>query len=695
MKTLTCLIIYLFIFSGNLAVRAQHSPAQQQAITLKRQVERNHYSPRAVDDSFSSAVFTFFIKQLDRQQDVFTADDYKALSSFRYSLDDELNNGNWKFLDLATQLYKKALQREDSIIKEILQKPLDFTPDEKIVFTKAESTVFAKDTKELRLKWIKWFKYIMLRGAWNMASADSTHPSLKVVLTKNEITIREKIRKAQVKVFLELLDPSSFENDVKETYLNAITASFDPHSGFLSPREKEDFQSDLSSEEFSFGFEIDETEEGKIFIALLVPGGPAWKTGEIHKNDELLQLQWKGNTVVDISTVTIDEVDDLLAKSNHDELTIKVKKQNGTVRTVVLRKEKIETEQDVVKGYLLSGEKKIGYISLPDFYTTWDDEKGSGCANDMAKEIILMKKENLDGLILDVRYNGGGSVYEALQLCGIFIDEGPLVGTKRKDGKLVFEKDPNRGTIYDGPLVVLVNNQSASASELLAAALQDYNRAVIAGSPTYGKATMQQIFPVDSNGTVKSTSPNGFARITTGKLYRVTGETAQRNGVIPDILLPDAFDGLEYREKFMPHALPADTVKKNSYFKPMSALPVAALAAASTVRVNNSESFRQLVQAIKRRTTEKAAGRTSIPLQPAAFEIWIKEREANSKAMDEKEETENKKFTTGNYRAEKERLQNNAYAAELNAAALKSIQKDMYVQEAFGIITDLINLQKK
>src|SRR5437762_8924227 len=164
----------------------------------------------------------------------------------------------------------------------------------------------------------------------------------------------------------------------------------------------------------------------------------------------------------------------------------------------MLAKEKIETEDDIVKGYVLNGEKKIGYISLPDFYTIWEDESGSGCANDVAKEIVKLKKENIDGLILDVRYNGGGSLGEALQLTGIFIDEGPLLGEKDRNGKLVFLKDPNRGTIYDGPMVLMVNGQSASASEVLAAALQDYHRALIVGSSTYGKATMQEIFPMDT-----------------------------------------------------------------------------------------------------------------------------------------------------------------------------------------------------
>ena len=387
---------------------------------------------------------------------------------------------------------------------------MDFSVDESLVRSKKEIAPYARDAKELKTRWNRWFKYLILSRAYTIASSDSTKPLLKDVLAKNEASIREKLSKTQTKIFAEILDPVSFDKELKETYFNKIASCFDPHTNFFSPEQNEGFKEQLSTQEYSYGFEVDETKDGKIFIAALIPGGPAWKTGEIHKDDELLQVQANGKAAVDIATVTIDEVDDLLNGASHDKLTIKIKKTNGTIRTVTVSKEKIETEEDVVKGYLLSGGKKIGYISLPGFYTTWEDETGSGCANDMAKEIIKLKKENIDGLVLDLRYNGGGSMFEALQLCGIFIDEGPLAGIRDKTGKVIFHKDPNRGTIYDGPLVVMINNQSASASELVAAALQDYNRAVIVGSPSYGKATMQVVFPMDTTAGKKTNHLTGM-----------------------------------------------------------------------------------------------------------------------------------------------------------------------------------------
>ena len=257
-------------------------------------------------------------------------------------------------------------------------------------------------------------------------------------------------------------------------------------------------------------------------------------------------------------------------------LVLKFRKKDGTTRIVLLRKEKIENEENIVKGFVLKGEKKIGYILLPAFYTEWENESGSSCANDVAKEIVKLKKENIDGLILDVRYNGGGSLGEAMEMIGIFVDEGPLMGQKQKAEKVIYLKDPNRGTIYNGPMALMVNGQSASASEILAASLQDYNRALIVGSNTYGKATMQQMMLLDTmtNRPTQIGNAKDIVKITTGKLYRLSGETAQMNGVSPDIVLPDAFDGLDYREKFSSFALPADKVAKNAYYKPLAALPV-------------------------------------------------------------------------------------------------------------------------
>lgn len=689
------LLFALLVTISSFPALAQKS-TQEGAIMLKRQIERFHFSPKAVNDSFSSEMFTKVLKELDPQQDIFTADDYAILSGFRYKLDDELNGGAWKFLNLVSDLYKQRLKRADSLAESILQKPLDLLIDDKITFSKKENFQFASSPAELRSRWTKWFKFQVLSGVYDLYETDSLKTPLKTLLAKNESTIRDKIKKRTKKNIQTILSPGVYDNYLKETYYNALATTFDPHTMFFSPQDKEDFQSELSTENFSLGFDIDETKEGKIVVARLIPGGPAWRTGEMHVEDELLQLQWEGKLPVDISTISFDEADELLNESNHGTITLKMKKANGAVYSIALQKEKIEAQENVVKGYVLSGAKKIGYISLPDFYTNWEDENGSGCANDMAKEIVRLKRENIEGLILDIRFNGGGSLGEALELAGIFIDEGPLTGTKERDGKFVFLKDPNRGTIYDGPLVVLINGQSASASELVAAVLQDYNRAVIVGSPSYGKATMQQVLPVDTlMKNPNAVSENGFVKITGGKLYRVTGQTAQLNGVIPDIHLPDVFDALQYGERFTPDILPSDTVKRNAYYKPLLPLPVAQLSGLSNQRVNNNKQFQVLKEAIRVEKQWRESAERVVPLKLDLFEKWADVNKSGELLFDEKENAPSKIFTAQNHKDEVQQVLRDNYAKTINGIILKNIQQDIYIEEAFQVTVDLIKMQPK
>jgi carboxyl-terminal processing protease len=359
----------------------------------------------------------------------------------------------------------------------------------------------------------------------------------------------------------------------------------------------------------------------------------------------------------------------------------------------LLKKEKMENEENIVKSFVLNGEKKIGYILLPGFYTEWENESGSSCANDVAKEIIKLKRENIDGLILDLRYNGGGSLGEAMEMAGIFIDEGPLFSLRDKAGKLQTLKDPNRGTIYDGPLALMVNGQSASASEILSACLQDYNRAVIVGSTTYGKATGQQMFSLDTLSNKAEPAPGmDMVKITGEKLYRLTGATAQFSGVIPDVALPDAFDAMEYREKFSKQALLPDTAKRNSYYKALQPLPAGKLSALSLQRTKNNEEFNSVRQFIDAERKFLSGRMNTIPLKWDAFEKWMKENNPDDEPGKESK-APTKKFTVENHARDKELLFNNAYAKEVNSVWLQNLAEDIYVEETFSVLLDLINLR--
>ncbi|HEX2627908.1 MAG TPA: carboxy terminal-processing peptidase [Chitinophagaceae bacterium] len=680
----------LLLYAGCLLAQTTVS---SKAILVKRKIELSHFSPRPVDDSFSLAMFRSIMKTIDRRQVLFTAAEYKSLSAYSTQLDDELNGKSWNFFPLFEQLYRKAITRADSIITKITAKPFDFTTNETITFLRQGTVDYPADVNGLVAKWQKRLKYTALDQLYDIVLADSTgKTTLKTVAASSEAKIRERVRNVELRSLKKKsADPAEFTSHINETFLNAVATGFDPHTNYFSPDSRNEFQEALSTEELSFGLDLDENDKGQIVIGRLTPGGPAWRSGDLNKGDEVISLQWEGKEAVEITGLTLEEAYDILEQKGSDRIVVKVQKSDGTVKIALLRKEKISNEENIVKGFVLKGEKKIGYILLPGFYTEWENESGSSCANDVAKEIVKLKRENIEGLILDVRFNGGGSMGEAMELTGIFIDEGPLVGTKQKDGKLAFLKDPNRGQIYTGPMVLMVNGQSASASEMLAAALQDYNRAVIVGSNTFGKATMQQMMPLDTvqRNPLRADYKGDIVKVTMGKLYRLSGETAQLNGVKPDVSLPDPYDAIEYREKFLPFALPADPVAKNNYYKPLPALPVAALAAKSNERVNNSKQFQEI-----RRVIESIRARISktetVSLKLEGYEQWAKAQSAEMGVIEGETDAPTSKYTVDNHALDKQLIGNSEYAKEINQVWLHNIVGNIYIEEAFMVLCDLI-----
>ncbi len=352
----------------------------------------------------------------------------------------------------------------------------------------------------------------------------------------------------------------------------------------------------------------------------------------------------------------------------------------------------------MVKSFILKGEKKIGYISLPSFYIDWEDENSvNGCANDVAKEIVKLKKENIEGLIIDVRYNGGGSVREAVDLAGIFIDGGPVSIYKNRQPKPTILKDANRGTIYEDPLLIMVNGYSASASELFAGVMQDYNRAVIVGSNTYGKATGQVIFPLDTTVQLskdyKNSKSDYFLKLTVSQIFRVTGKTAQFTGIVPDIILPDATAAAE-KEKDEFCALTATNIEANKYYQPLSAINIEVLKQAATDELNNSSTyFNKLKNNIALRKEWKQK-KVDYPLNYTEFmkfynQIKNIDDEDEENDMDETN-TNTKLFSIEASSMEKQLQKTNEYLTEVNNLYKEHLLKDVQLQICYSIIKKMI-----
>jgi carboxyl-terminal processing protease len=433
-----------------------------------------------------------------------------------------------------------------------------------------------------------------------------------------------------------------------------------------------------------FGFSLGDTEKGEVEVTSIQPGGPAWSSGAIHKDDVLLKMKWETKEPVDLAGLDAEEVNSLLDASNTEKLDLTVRKKSGEIQTVVLQKRKLENDENIVKSFVLRGTKNIGYITLPSFYTQWGDAAGSSCANDVAKEIIKLKKDTISGLILDLRYNGGGSLQEAIEMAGIFIDEGGLCQLKMKESnakepKMVTLKDVNRGLIYNGPMILMVNGYSASASELLAGSLQDYNRALIVGTRTYGKATGQEI----------KQAGDAFVKLTNLKLYRITGKTAQFQGVHPDVDLPDPYSSFAEFESDNEFAIKPDTVSAYKYFKPLKPLVKTNLQQQSMARVKN-----QKFDALNSNAKELEA-----KMQPRKISLkW----DAIEQALknDKKSSTQNilrkptSLFASYNNTADQKFINGDSAAKEINNRWLERISQDPYIEETYLIMLDFIQLNK-
>ncbi len=685
-----CIKIFLFLVSAGSAVfsYAQAKAGFCQRIKLVEQVlETNHCSPRERNEAFDTDLRNRFYLELDPRHCYLTKEDIRGLSN---------DVSGCEFLEKATLLYKAGLKRSDSIVSQVLLKPFDFSQTESIRYP-MDSAGFAENVKDLQRYWYKDLKLQTLSFLADAAVLDSA--ASKQSILKLEPAMRDKVKVCERRKMNKILqNPEGFESYVATAYCNALAHSYDPHSDYMPATEKENFDNSLSGQAYSFGIDLDENEQGEVVISHLVPGGAAWKSGELNSEDVLLQLKWKNKAVVDLTGADLSEVEDLLSKSNHDEMQLTVKKPGGLQKTVTLSKEKVKDEESIVKSFVLHGDKKLGYINLPGFYTQWEDHSGSSCANDVAREIVKMKKEKIDGLILDMRFNGGGSLQEALELAGIFIDEGGVCFVKGRDGKAVLMRDPNRGTIYDGPLLLLVNGQSASATEIVTGALQDYNRAIVVGSATYGKATGQIVVLADGTEDRKKKSrkdgSNGYVKVTIEKIYRPTGKTNQCKGVCPDIVFPDMYEGMSFREVTNSSALKPDSVKRALYFSPLDPLPVQELKRKSKLRTASNPSFLAVKKISDKVEEYSGQKRISIPMNYEGFIAYGKKEHQEYDGLEKQMYRQDSSL----FKVENNKFDSAAIAADSTTISInenwkKIIMNSAYIHESYRILNDYLNLK--
>ncbi|HYC87103.1 MAG TPA: carboxy terminal-processing peptidase [Chryseosolibacter sp.] len=666
---------------------------RQEALHLQKILAEKHVSPRDLNDDFSRDVFDVVLDELDPEKIYFTSSDIAWLEPYQTRIDEEFRTDSWVFLGRLRERFESSARRARSNLEAIFAEEIVFNG--KVQFNERPSQ-WENDEGSLKERQRLWIKSKVFERLALYAERDSTSCSQTLLQRRKDAIAR--VKKTELhKLDLVVSNAEQISNHVGAAFFHALTAVFDPHTLYLSPTELKNFIGRLGTDDYYFGFTLDQNPQGEITISALTPGGPAWKSGELHVSDILVSLQVPDQSYFDLTEMNIEEANLLLDEIDAHVIDFTVRKADGVKKTVRLKKEKMTAEENFVRSFVLEGEQMIGYIHLPDFYTKWGHaSEGSRCANDVAREVIKLKKEGIEGLILDLRFNGGGSLYEALAMAGIFIDEGPL-GIQRDRERIMTLKDVNRGTVYDGPLVVMVNGHSASASEFVAAAIQDYNRGLVVGSRTYGKATGQNIIPINPIATALSMEDaidksEGFVKITIERLYRVTGRSLQGQGLVPDIELPDVFDALNSHEQDQPFSLIRDSLVKNTFYRPLVPINRQALRGRSQERIAASQVFREIVAAAEKISEiERSAHQWSLGAEDFCAEV--DQIQARRQFISSVRNVESPAFTVRNNSTEQARLLVDAYADEYNKRWFDKLQNDVYLHETYRILSDMLTLK--
>lgn len=662
--------------------------------TISQILTRGHFEPKAMDDNFSKNVFSLYLKESDGGKRFYTQADVNQLKPYEFLLDDQTQAGSFECFDLSVKLMENALTKTQGWYQEILSKPLDFSKNEQLQ-ADGDKLKWAKDDAELRNRWEQWMKYEVLTRVTDEQEKQNKpeFKGEKKDFTTLEKEQREKVLDVYDKWFkrLQKLD----HNRRLEIYLNSITNYFDPHTGYYSPREKENFDIQMSGKLEGIGARLQSDGE-KTTVTEIVPGGPAWKEGALQAKDVILKVA-QGDDDTESVDVMGWEIDDVVSKirgKKDSKVTLTVQKQDGSEKIITITRDVVIMEEGFAKSLIINessqSQDKIGYIYLPKFYADFESGR-TNCAQDVAAEVEKLKKESVKGIILDLRNNGGGSLRDVVTMSGLFIEEGPIVQVKSRGRATEILRDNDSRVQWAGPLIVMVNGFSASASEILAAAMQDYNRAIIVGSTsTYGKGTVQRFFDLDNAASDPSVKPLGEMKMTIQKFYRVTGKTTQLDGVKPDVVLPDFYNLLENGERDNDYPLASSTIESVNFKQDVYQISdVKKLRSNSDARVKSNETFKMVTENAER--LRKRKDDSVFPLQLDKYQAWNKQQDEEAKRFDDIFKPIDG-FNVTNISADLIQINSDTSRVARNESWIKDRQKDVQLYETLRIMLDLIQI---
>jgi len=695
------LLAFLFLLNNsgiiaNEKVKKKEDPEKDKVliIVLKNILTRGHYVVKDLNDSFSEQVFKTFIDGLDPSKRYFTQDDIKEFSKYKYQIDNQLLNDDLSFYNLVYNCFLERVKKAKSYYGGILDKPFDYTKEETIDLD-YEKLPFAKNYNELIDNWRKQLKLQTLDKIQEQTALEKdTHKKDKNYIVKSFATLEKEARAEVLKSMDELyirIEELEHE-DWFSTYLNAIVSGFDPHTTYMQPNVKEVFDQNISGKVEGIGARL---QKKGIYTQIfeLVSGGPAWKQGELEEGDIILKVAQGDKEPLNIVGMRLDDAIKFIKGPKGTEVRLTIKKKiDGTIQEIAIIRDVVELGETFVKSsVVMKNNKKYAIIDLPSFYIDFSDENFRDSAKDMEKEIERLKSEDVEGLIIDLRNNGGGSLKTAIEISGLFIDEGPIVQVQYRGENPVIKRDTDPKIQWDKAVVVLVNEFSASASEIFAAAMQDYKRAVIlGGNQTYGKGTVQNILPINQFYP-KYDKDLGFLKMTIQKFYRINGGSTQREGVYSDIAMPTRLSYLKNGERDLEGALDWDKVAQADYKQANSYANFGDVVYNSKQRIASNEKFIKINEYAK--WLKENQDNASFSLN---YEKFIKENEAKEK--------EAKKFTAVfefksdvTYTSPKYELalvKENKDLESKRAAWHKNLTKDIYISEALNVLSEL-KLSKK
>ncbi len=669
-------------------------------------IQKGHYHPAEINDDFSKGVYKKYIEALDPSKRFFLQADINEFSTYETKIDDAILNKDLTFFDLTYNRLMQRIEESKTYYKDFLNSPIDYTKDESFN-ADYEHLPFAKDITDLKDRWLRQIKLSTLASLVEKQKMqddfikNGAKPAKIGEKPKDPITIKtydvleKETRDSSLKslneyyTFVKDLD----RNDWFAVFVNCIAERFDPHTSYFAPEEKERFDVSISGKLEGIGARLQKKND-YTEISELISGGPAWRGKQLEAGDLVLKVAQGNAEAVDVVGMRLDDVVKKIKGPKGTEVKLTIKKSDGSIVVISIIRDQIEIEETYAKSSVVEKNGlKYGVIYLPKFYIDFENKDGRDAGKDIAKEVELLKKADVKGIVFDVRDDGGGSLKTVVDIGGLFIDQGPIVQVKSASGTKEVLYDRDSRIQWDGPLVVMVNSFSASASEILAAAMQDYKRAVIIGSKqTYGKGTVQNV--IDLNQFVRGSSYGdlGALKTTIQKFYRINGGSTQLEGVSSDIVMPDKYSYLKMGERDEESAMPWDKIEPADYKVWNKQTNFDAAIESSKKRIENNPAMQLIDENAKWLDTRNKDNVYSLKIDKFKLQQKVLE-DANKKFKSLADYNNSLQFKSLPY--EEALFKSDITLKEKRERWHESLSKDIYIEEAIHVLEDLQAQQPK